>query len=218
MTLILHSAARATAPYRVRIGLNLKGVSYDYAPVDLVAGQQHKAEYRAVNAQRLTPALDIGAGRVLTQSLAILEWLEEAHPAPPLLPKDPLDRATVRAMADLIACDIHPLNNLRVGRALSAMGVGAPARFTWTERWIVDGFTALEPMIAAHGRGWSFGDAPTLADCCLIPQVYSAERNKVGLGAFPAIRAVAERAAEHPEFAAAHPNRQPDAPAAETQT
>lgn len=212
MTLILHSAARATAPYRVRIGLNLKGVSYEIAPVDLAAGQQHKAEYRAVNAQRLTPTLEIGDGRLLTQSLAILEWLDETTPEPPLLPRDHFDRARVRAMADLVACDIHPLNNLRVIRALGAMGVSPPARATWTERWITDGFSALEPMIVAEGRGWAFGDSPTLADVCLIPQVYSAVRNQVSLEAFPAIRAVAEKAAQHPAFAAAHPDQQPDAP------
>ncbi|MDB5467440.1 MAG: maleylacetoacetate isomerase, partial [Phenylobacterium sp.] len=112
---VLHSAWRATAPYRVRIGLALKGVAYDYAAVDLIAGQQREPAYRSVNPQGLTPALDIG-DRVLTQSLAILEWLEEAYPEPPILPKAPLDRAAVRAMAGIVACDIHPLNNTRVGR------------------------------------------------------------------------------------------------------
>lgn len=211
MSLTLHSHWRATAPYRVRIGLALKGLDYDYAPVDLVGGQQHKAEYRAVNAQRLTPALDLGDGHVLTQSLAILEWLEEAHPAPPILPKDPFDRQVVRAMAGIVACDIHPLNNLRVIRALSASGMAEPARATWVARWITDGFKALEPMVAQHGQGFAFGDAPTIADCCLVPQVYSAERYKVDLSEFPAIQAVAATAAEHPAFAAAHPDRQPDA-------
>ena len=208
---LLHSHWRATAPYRVRIGLALKGVDYDYAPVDLVAGQQHKPEYRAVNAQRLTPALDLGDGRILTQSLAILEWLEEAHPTPPILPADPFDRQAVRAMAAIVACDIHPLNNLRVMRALSASGMAEPARQTWIARWITDGFKALEPMIAAHGRGFSFGETPSLADCCLIPQIYSANRYAVDLSAFPAILAVGERAAEHPAFQAAHPDNQPDA-------
>lgn len=211
MALTLYSAWRATAPYRVRIGLALKGVEYDYFPVDLLAGDQHKAAYRAVNPQRLTPALDLGDGTILTQSLAILEWLEETRPEPAFLPTDPLDRARVRAMAYVIACDIHPLNNTRVARALEAMDVAPPRRAKWIERWIVDGFNTLEPVIATHGKGWAFGDQPGLADICLIPQVYSARRFEVDLEPYPAIRAVADRAAEHPAFAAAHPDRQPDA-------
>ena len=212
MSLTLYSAWRATAPYRVRIGLALKGQAYDYVPVDLLCGEQHKATYRAINPQRLTPALDLGDGsEIMTQSLAILEWLDETHPEPALLPKDPRDRARVRAMALVVACDIHPLNNTRVGRALSAMGIEPPRWAKWTERWIVDGFNTLEPMIAGHGGGYSFGDQPGLADICLIPQVYSARRFEVDLEAYPAIRAVADRCAEHPAFIAAHPDNQPDA-------
>jgi maleylacetoacetate isomerase/maleylpyruvate isomerase len=207
----LYSAWRATAPYRVRIGLALKGVTYDYVPVDLIAGQQREPAYRAVNPQSLTPALDLGDGHVLTQSLAILEWLEETRPDPAILPKDPLDRAAVRAMAGIIACDIHPLNNTRVGRELHRRGVDPAGILAWTQRWITDGFDTLEPMIARRGQGFAFGDTPTLADCCLIPQVYSANRYEVDLAPYPAIRAVAERAAEHPAFQAAHPNNQPDA-------
>jgi len=211
MTFILHSYWRATAPYRVRIGLNLKGLDYEIAGVNLLEGQQHKPAYRAVNPQRLTPALDIG-GTILTQSLAILEWLDETHPDPPLLPADPLDRAQVRAMAGIIACDIHPLNNLRVTRALETIGVDEEDRTKWIRRWITDGFAALEPMIARHGAGFCFGATPTLADCCLIPQVFSARRYKVDVTAYSRIRAVAERAAEHPAFIAAQPELQPDAP------
>jgi maleylacetoacetate isomerase/maleylpyruvate isomerase len=210
MSLTLYSYWRASAPYRVRIGLRLKGLGYDYVGVDLAASAQHKAPYRAVNAQRLTPTLETGEG-VLTQSLAILEWLEETHPEPPLLPKAPLDRARVRAMAEVVACDIHPLNNLRVLRALNAMGVEADAVQTWARRWIADGFAVLEGMIAEHGAGWAFGDAPTIADCCLIPQVFNSERFGVDLAPYPAIRAVWARAAEHPAFQAALPERQPDA-------
>jgi maleylacetoacetate isomerase/maleylpyruvate isomerase len=210
MTFVLHSAWRATAPYRVRIGLALKGVAYDYAPVDLLAGQQREPAYRAVNPQGLTPALDIG-GRVLTQSLSILEWLEETHPEPPILPKDPLDRQMVRMIAGIIACDIHPLNNTRVGRALNKMGIDQAGILAWTQGWIIDGFTALEPLIAAHGKGFAFGDTPTIADCCLVPQVYSAGRYKVDLTPFPAIVAAAEHAARHPAFVAAAPDAQPDA-------
>ncbi|MES2894792.1 MAG: maleylacetoacetate isomerase [Pseudomonadota bacterium] len=211
MSLTLHSYWRATAPYRVRIGLQLKGLDYGYVAVNLLEGNQHQAAYRAVNPQRLTPALDIGDGEILTQSLAILEWLDETHPEPALLPKTALDRARVRAMADIVACDIHPLNNMRVNRALEAMEVSAPRRAKWVERWIVDGFQTLEPMVAKYGQGFAFGDTPTVADCCLIPQVYSAQRYKVDLEAFPAIRAVAEHAAQHHAFIAAHPDNQPDA-------
>jgi maleylacetoacetate isomerase len=210
MAYTLYSAWRATAPYRLRIGLKLKGVDYDYVPIDLIAGQQREQAYRAVNPQGLTPALDIG-GQVLTQSLAILEWLDETRPEPAILPKDPLDRAAVRAMALVVACDIHPLNNTRVGRELHKRGVDADGIKAWSQRWIKDGFDTLEPMIARHGKGFAFGESPTIADCCLIPQVYSANRFEVDLSAYPAIRAVNDRAAEHPAFQAAHPNNQPDA-------
>lgn len=207
---ILHSAWRASAPYRVRIALNLKGLAYVYAPVDLAAGQQKGEAYRVVNRQSLVPALEVD-GRILTQSLAIMEWLEETHPNPPLLPADPFDRATVRAMADIVACDIHPVNNLRILKSLAAMGQDEAARTAWVARWIGEGFDALEPMIANHGDGWAFGAAPTIADCCLIPQVYNAQRFGVDLSPWPEITGLAERAQAHPAFADAHPDRQPDA-------
>ena len=211
MGLTLHSAWRATAPYRVRIGLALKGLPYDYAAIDLIAGEQSRPEYKAVNPQGLTPALDLGDGTVLTQSLAILEWLEETRPTPPILPRAAMDRAVVRAMAGVIACDIHPLNNTRGGRDLHKRGLDQAGILAWTQRWIKDGFDALEPMVARHGRGFAFGDTPTIADCCLIPQVYSALRYEVDLTPYPRLKAVTDRANEHPAFAAAHPNRQPDA-------
>ena len=211
MSLVLHSYWRATAPYRVRIALNLKGLAFDYVPVNLLAGDQHGEAYRALNPQELTPALQTEDGRLLTQSLAILEWLEETHPVPPLLPADPFDRARVRAMAAIVACDIHPLNNLRIQQQLTRMGLDADARMVWTQRWINDGFTALEPMVAAHTAGFAFGAEPTLADCLLIPQVFSAEQYKVDLAPYPAIRAVAAHCATLPAFQAAHPRRQPDA-------
>jgi maleylacetoacetate isomerase len=207
----LYSAWRATAPYRVRIGLALKGIAYDYVPINLIKGEQREPAYKAVNPQGLTPALDLGDGQVLTQSLAILEWLEETHPQPAILPSAPLDRQRVRAMALVIACDIHPLNNTRVGRALDKLGVSKEDNLAWVHRWITDGFDTLEPMISRYGQGFAFGDAPTIADCCLIPQVYSANRFEVDLSPWPAIRAVAERAADHPAFQAAHPTKQPDA-------
>jgi maleylacetoacetate isomerase/maleylpyruvate isomerase len=212
MSWTLHSAWRATAPYRVRIGLALKGVAYDYVPVDLIAGQQRGPEYKAVNPQGLTPALDIGGGRVLTQSLSILEWLDETIPDPPLMPGDPLDRQAVRAMSLIIACDIHPLNNTRVGRKLHHLGIANDVQLKdWIQPWIRDGFDALEPMVARHGKGFAFGDAPTIADCLLVPQVYSARRYEVDLTPWPTITAVDARCADLPAFQAAHPNKQPDA-------
>jgi len=211
MSLTLHSYWRATAPYRVRIGLNLKGLPFDYAPVNLLKAEQNAEGYKGLNRQGLVPALETGEGQVLTQSLAILEWLEETHPEPPLLPGSAFDRARVRAMAAIVACDIHPLNNLRIQQQLSALGVDDAGRAAWTQRWINDGFRALEPLVAEYGRGFAYGETPTLADCLLIPQVYSAERYAVDLAPYPAIRAVAEHAAGHPAFAAAHPDNQPDA-------
>jgi len=212
LTLTLHSYWRATAPYRVRIGLALKGLAFDYAPVDLLHGDQSGEAYRAFNGQGLVPALQAD-GRVFTQSLAILEWLEETRPSPPILPRDPADRAVVRAMAGIVACDIHPLNNLRVLKALDALGypMGGPGQLAWGSVWIRAGFDALEPMVARHGAGFSFGPTPTIADCCLIPQIWSSSRFAVDMALYPALAAVAAHAAAHPAFLAAHPNRQPDA-------
>jgi maleylacetoacetate isomerase/maleylpyruvate isomerase len=212
MPLTLHSAWRASAPYRVRIGLALKGVAYEYAALDLLAGDQRGAAYRLVNPQGLAPALDLGDGQVLTQSLAILEWLEETRPSPPILPRSALDRATVRAMANIVACDIHPLNNTRVGARLKTLGVGDEALVRdWIQPWIREGFDALEPMVARHAGMFAFGDSPTMVDCCIVPQVYSANRFQLDMTPWPAIAGVAERTAMHPAFAAAHPSRQPDA-------
>jgi maleylacetoacetate isomerase len=212
MAFTLYSMWRATAPYRVRIGLNLKRVAYDYVGIDLVGGEARRDPYTDLNRQGLLPALVTGDG-VLTQSLAILEWLEETHPEPPLLPASPKARATVRAMAEIIACDIHPLNNLRILQKLASLGFkfGGEEQTAWIHGWIGAGFDALEPMIAEHGAGFAYGGAPTIADCCLIPQLYSAERYGFDLAPYPAIRAVAQRAAGHPAFIAALPDNQPDA-------
>ena len=209
--MILHGYWRSGTSYRTRIALNLKGLVYDQAGVDLRTGAQKSQAYLSMNPQGLVPALEAD-GVVLTQSAAILEWLEETHPQPPLLPRDTIARAQVRAMAALVACDIHPLNNLRVLKALrETFGADQAATDAWAGRWITAGFEALEALIARHGDGWCFGDAPTLADCCLIPQVYSARRFNTPLDAFPRILAIEERTASHPAFQAAHPDRQPDA-------
>ncbi len=206
----LYSAWRASAPYRVRIALNLKGLPFEIIPIDLVANEQGGEAYRAHNRQALVPTLDIGAAE-LTQSLAILEWLEETHPEPALLPRDPIARARVRAMCGIIACDIHPLNNLRVLKALAGLGVEETARNAWVQRWIGEGFAALEAMIAEHGGEYAFGDAPTLADCVIVPQIYNARRFGTDLSPYPRLLAAATRAGEHPAIAAAHPNHHPDA-------
>lgn len=209
--LVLHGYWRSGTSYRARIALNLKGLAYRQQPVNLLAGEQGEAGYRALNPQGLVPAL-VAGDTVLTQSSAILEWLEERHPAPPLLPAGPEERAIVRAMAMTVACDIHPLNNLRVLKALKKdLGAGEEARQAWIARWITDGFAALEAMVARHGAGFAFGSAPTLADCHIVPQVYSAERFGVPLDAFPALMQAVEAARAHPAFAAAHPDRQEDA-------
>ena len=209
--MILHGYWRSGAAYRVRIALALKGLAYETQGHDLRTGAQKAADYVALNPQGMVPALQID-GAVLIQSPAILEWLEETPPQPPLLPSDPLSRARVRAMAALIACDIHPLNNLRVGKSLREdFGADQAAVDAWAARWIVPGFTALEALIERDGQGWCFGDTPTLADACLIPQIYSAHRFNVPLEAFPRLLAIDAAAQAHPAFIAAHPARQPDA-------
>lgn len=209
--MILHGYWRSGAAYRTRIALELKGLSYEQQGHDLRTGAQKDPAYVALNPQGMVPALEVD-GAVLTQSPAILEWLEETHPAPALLPSDAVGRAHVRAMAALIGCDIHPLNNLRVGKALrEGFGADQAAVDAWAARWIVPGFEALEALVARHGAGWSYGDAPTLADCYLIPQIYSAGRFNVPLDAFPRLLAIDEAAKSHPAFVAAHPDNQPDA-------
>lgn len=214
--MILHGYWRSGTSYRTRIALNLKGVEYRQAALDLRTGAQKSEAYLRLNPQGLVPALETDDGLVLTQSPAILEWLEETHPEPPLLPSDAAGRAHVRAMAALIGCDIHPLNNLRVLKAvrgLTSDGMGADQTSVdaWAGQWIIDGFTALETLVVRHGDGWCFGGAPTLADCYLIPQLYSARRFHVDLAAFPRLLEIEARAEVHPAFIAALPENQPDA-------
>jgi maleylpyruvate isomerase len=209
--MILHGYWRSGAAYRTRIALALKGLDYEPQGVDLRTGAHKSEVFVALNPQGMVPALEFD-GAVLTQSPAILEWLEETCPAPALLPAAPADRAHVRAMAALIGCDIHPLNNLRVGKALrETFGADQPAIDAWAARWILPGFEALEALVARHGDGWCFGNAPTLADCYLIPQIYSARRFNVPLEAFARLLAIDTLASQHSAFIAAHPDAQPDA-------
>lgn len=207
----LHGYWRSTASYRVRIALNLKGASYEQATYDLRTNAHKHSGYLAIAPHGLVPSLE-SDGDVILESPAILEWLDERFPQPRLLPESMTDRAMVRAMAALIGCDIHPLNNLRVLQALRCeFGAEPDAVNRWIARWVNDGFAALEVLVVRHGRGFAFGAEPSLADCYLVPQVYSARRFGVDLSDFPAIRAAVARAEELPAVQAAHPDRQPDA-------
>ena len=209
--LILHGYWRSGTSYRTRIALDIKGIAYKQAPVDLRAGVQRSGAYRAVNPQGLVPALETPDG-VLTQSSAIREWLEERYPDPPLLPRDRSGRAAVRAMAMAVACDIHPLNNLRVLQYLKhTLGHEQSAVDAWAGHWISEGFSALEAGISQHGGRFAYGDTLTLADCHLVPQYYSAQRFEVDCSAWPRVVAAATNAMSEPAVQQAHPDRQPDA-------
>ncbi len=206
MQLILYDYWRSSASYRVRIALNLKGVDYRRVPVDLLEGEQRDEAYRALNPQGFVPMLEADGER-LKQSLAIISWLEWKYPTSPLLPANPSVRSHVFALALTIAADIHPLNNLRVLKRLSAMGVEQAARDEWYRHWITEGFDALEALAAPRAGRFLFGDAPTLADICLVPQMYNARRFEVPLDTWPTlVRADAEACALVP-FADAHPDR-----------
>ena len=193
MSLTLHGYWRSSAAYRVRVALALKGLSYDSIAHDLRTGAQRASDYRTLQPQGLVPVLD-GPDGPLIQSPAILEWLEERYPDPPLLPADSAGRATVRAMAAIVACDIHPINNLRVLTMLrQSMAADDAAIARWIGHWVTEGFAALETLIARHGAGYAYGDTPSLADCHILPQVYNAERFAVDLSAFPRLVAAARR-------------------------
>jgi maleylacetoacetate isomerase len=212
----LYSYWRSSAAYRVRIALNLKGLEHELVPVHLArdGGEQHSAEYRALNPQELIPILRHGQ-RIIRQSLAIIEYLDETWPATPLLPATARDRARVRALAQIVACDIHPLNNLRVLQYLEReAGMPQPERDAWVGHWISLGLQALEALLDDHPATGEFceGEAPGLADCCLVPQVYNARRFKVDLTPFPSIVRIDAACRELPEFHAALPENQPDYP------
>ena len=213
----LHTYFRSSAAYRVRIALHLKGLDYEAVPVHLVrgGGEHRQPAYLGLNPAGLVPALE-DAGQVLTQSLAIVEYLEETHPQPALLPAAALDRARVRAIAQVIACDIHPVNNLRVLNYLrDTLYADDAARSNWALHWMALGLRALEQHLAREPATGlcCHGDTPTLADCCLVPQLFNARRFGLDLAPYPTLVRIDRHCAALPAFATAHPAQQPDAPA-----
>lgn len=212
--MILHGYFRSSAAYRCRIAFNLKGIDPEQRHWHLrkAGGEQKSGAYRSINPQALVPSLDIGDGAILTQSLAIIEWLDETHREPPLLPDDPVGRAKVRAFAQAIACDIHPLQNLRVLEVLRReCGQDQAGVEAWCRRWISDGLAACEVLAQRDGGTFCIGDRLTVADICLIPQLFSADRFHVDLSAMPTLRAIRDVCEALPAFSRAHPSKQPDA-------
>lgn len=211
----LYTYFRSSAAYRVRIALNLKGLAHEAVPVHLLrdGGQQNRPAYRALSPLGTVPALQTAAG-TFTQSLAIIEYLDETHPLPPLLPPSPGERARVRALAQTVACDIHPVNNLRVLQYLGEHFAATPEqKEAWIRHWVDAGLLAVERLLAAHPATGVFchGDAPTLADCCLAPQVFNARRFDCPLDAMPTIRRIVDACEALPAFRNAAPGMQPDA-------
>jgi maleylpyruvate isomerase len=207
----LHGYFRSSAAYRVRIALNLKGLRAEHIPHHLRKGEQRDPAYLAINPQGLVPALVTDAREVLTQSLAIIEWLDETHPEPPLLPKDPMRRARVRAFAQAIACEIHPVQNTKVLARLRELGLAEQQVTDWAAWVIREGFVACETLIANEAGPFCFGDKPTLADLCLVPQLGNARRFGVDVSAFPRLLQAEAACKAVQAFADAAPDRQPDA-------
>jgi maleylacetoacetate isomerase len=209
----LYSYFRSSAAYRVRIALNIKGIAYETVSIHLVkeGGHNRRPEFRAINPQMRVPALVTSAGDALIQSLAIIDYLDETHPEPPLLPNDPIARAKVRALAEIVACDIHPLNNTSPLRYLKhTMGQEQSAIDAWYHHWVTEGFEAIEALIDGGGP-YACGKTVTLADICLVPQVNNARRLKVPLDRFPKIVAADKACLALPAFDRARPENQPDA-------
>ena len=207
----LHGYFRSSAAYRVRIALNLKGLSADHLPHHLRKGEQRDPAYLAINPQGLVPTLQDDAGAIITQSLAIIEWLDETHPKPPLLPKDPLRRAKVRAFAMALACDTHPVQNLKVLARLRELGLPEEQVTGWAAWANREGLAACERLIANEPGPFCFGAAPTIADLCLVPQLANARRFGVDVGAFPRLLQAEAAAKSTKAFSDAAPERQPDA-------
>jgi maleylacetoacetate isomerase len=208
----LYTYFRSSAAYRVRIALNLKALPYEAVPVHLLRGEQHAPAYAARNPAASVPILEEG-DLTLTQSLAIIEYLDERHPTPALLPPESRARARVRSLALAVACDIHPLGNLRVMRYLAGLGIDERQRREWSQHWIASGLTAIERALATEGATGSccHGDAPTLADCCLIPQVFNAQRSGCSLQPWPTVQRIYQHCTALEAFRRAAPAAQPDA-------
>ena len=205
---VLYDYFRSSASYRVRIALNLKGIDFEQRPVSLVQGDQRAESYLALNPQGFVPMLEIDGHR-LTQSLSIIVYLDQTRRDPPLMPTDPAEAAHVRSLALAVACDIHPLNNLRVLQYLQGtFGIDDAAKDLWYRHWIEEGLVALEQMARPHAGAFLFGDSPTIADVCLVPQLYNARRFSVPITDYPTLRRADETASTHAAFAAAHPDRQ----------
>jgi maleylacetoacetate isomerase/maleylpyruvate isomerase len=207
----LYNYFRSSASYRVRIALALKGLAYDYKPVHLAKNEQFNESYASVSAARLVPLLR-DHGHTLTQSLAIIEYLDETHPEPPLLPKSPHERARVRALALDIACEIHPLNNLRVLRYLvNDLKVNDADKDRWYKHWVETGLEVVERQLAARPARYCHGSTPTIADCCLVPQIFNAQRMKCRTEHVPNVMRVFEACMALPAFAKTQPSACPDA-------
>ena len=205
---ILYDYFRSSASYRARIALNLKGIDYEQRSINLAAGSQKDEAYRRLNPQGFVPLLEIDGHRI-TQSLAICNYVNSIVPDPPFMPADAADRAHVLALALTVACDIHPLNNLRVLKYLKGeLGQDEAATDTWYRQWVSEGLAALESMAKDRAGAFLFGDEPSIADICLVPQLYNARRFSVPLDAYPTLRRADETASATAAFAAAHPDRQ----------